>query len=566
MLTWPAPRVASLLFALALAGLAAPAGAQPLTDAPAGASRPALTAADLVARYIAWRGGAAFERLSSIHMVLTLPGGQRRESWLARDGRSRIETDFGPAGLRQVAVAGPTGAWDVTVSGQVIQDPGGAARARRYAQLEFGDALLGVDGAKVRLSGVARVGDATWPMVEVEFDDGDADYAVIDPRSGQLWTFVMIHDGVASTEAFGDWRTVGGVRMPFYWMQQSSGARMNPTVTSVDVDQAFDPTLFREPTGIRLSSFADNAASSGWIDFEPGAGDAIYLPVRVDGRAASALLDTGASTSVVDSRLAATLTLKTVGSNPIAEAGSTAGAAEFVSGVSFDAGGLRLRGVTAATGDLATLERSAGHPLSAIIGREAFNELVVDVDFARRRVAFIDPASFVPPAGALEFPLTPDGIPLSVDGRRPALFQIDLGYTWPVEVFPAYVKAEKLSDGPRVSDSLVRGLGGESGGSVRVLSELSFAGLRLVNIPAVFAERQPRAVGPDTAGFIGIGLLSRFRLILDYPQGRLYLIPAKDAATRLFEKIPVEGFADPDPLTNPSPCKPVPSGGASPIC
>lgn len=62
-----------------------------------------------------------------------------------------------------------------------------------------------------------------------------------------------------------------------------------------------------------------------------------------------------------------------------------------------------------------------------------------------------------------------------------------------------------------------------------------------------------------------IGLLSRFRVIVDYPQGRLYLVPAPDAASRPFESYREEGITDPDPITNPDPCRWV-GGNPDPIC
>ncbi len=529
---------------------------------PAEAAPP--TAAALIARYVAWRGGPAYERLNSIHMVLSLhspSGPQRQELWLDRDGRARIETDFGSGALRQISVSGPDGAWNVNVSGQVTAKPRGGASARLDALL-FGGALLDPDAA-ARLSGAAKVGDRTWPLVRFDLSDGDAEYAVIDPASGRLWTLALVHDGRASVEAFGDWRMVDGVRMPFYWMQEARGRRLSPSVDVVDVNPPLDPALFRKPAGVRLSSFVGGATSSGWIGFDLS-GNAIYLPVEVDGHATTALLDTGASTSVVDRRLAASLGQEPIGSAAVTGAEARGGNAQFLNNVDFAAGALRLAGVKAAAIDLGPFRRFSRHPFSAILGQDAFNELVVDIDFARRRLTFLDPAGFIPPADAVALPLRPDGVLASVDGRPAAKFQVDLGYDWSIELFPDYVRAERLADGRKLSDALVRGVGGETLGRVKRLRRLSFAGLDFSDVPASFAERQPPGAPEDLAGRIGVGLLSRFETIIDYPQGRLYLVPAPDATTRPFERIPVEGFANPDPITNPSPCKFY--NGARPVC
>src|SRR6202040_2649437 len=83
------------------------------------------------------------------------------------------------------------------------------------------------------------------------------------------------------------------------------------------------------------------------------------------------------------------------------------------------------------------------------LGEEVFNQVVVDIDYAHHRVAFLDPKTVTKPAGAIEVPLIElDGervLPLSINGATPAQFELELGNViGPLLVTPVYAQAQKL--------------------------------------------------------------------------------------------------------------------------
>ncbi|WP_228565731.1 hypothetical protein [Myxococcus sp. CA006] len=73
-----------------------------------------------------------------------------------------------------------------------------------------------------------------------------------------------------------------------------------------------------------------------------------------------------------------------------------------------------------------------GHPLPVILGKEAFNQLVVDVDFPNRRVAFHEASCFKAPPRAVRLPLVESAggqraVQISIEGRPPIPVLFDVG-------------------------------------------------------------------------------------------------------------------------------------------
>ncbi|MFI4934942.1 MAG: aspartyl protease family protein [Caulobacterales bacterium] len=536
-----------ILASVAALGLAAWAAAAPGDPpAPAPAATPvqtpppaeAATLADVVDRYFTWRGGEAYEHLQSIHDTAFLDkatGRQTAELWLNRQGRSRTETDT--AGFKQIQIAGPLGAWRKNESGQVLDDPGASEAARRYALLEFGDALRGRGGATATLLGIGHSGAQRVAVVRVSFGDADTYDVLVDPTTGALGGYNITQKGRQGAERFSDWHMVDGVRMPFA-AATFSDHNTASQFSTVELNRPLEPSLFERPTASRVASLK-GASSSGWIDFDFYAKSQIYLPVKVNGHDAVALLDSGASISVLDQALAASIGLKTGGEAPVAGAERMTSSG-FVRGVRVVAGGLTLGDLTTAALDLAPIRKLTDHPLQVMVGEEVFNELIVDIDFSHRRLAFRDPTSFAMPAGAIESPLLHGGLvratPVSVEGRAPAQFQFDLGDAGALDLYPIYVKAQKLLEGRRTSQVMSFGEGGSSTDTIATLRQVEFAGVSLSDVPANFQQTQPPGTGSDQAGRIGMGVLSRFRLIIDYPHDRLYVVPYADLVTAPFDK------------------------------
>jgi len=328
-------------------------------------------------------------------------------------------------------------------------------------------------------------------------------------------------------------------------------AAMTLAVSMAGVTRAETPSpvaLTNPPVGpsvldqTRLPSrvaFKGGASSSGWIPFDLYGGRLILFPAKVNGHAVTAVLDSGATISVLDSSFAASIGLMGAGARSIAGLHGNVQAG-LIPEVSLDAGALTLKGLTVASVDMAPMSKVAERPLLFFVGDDAFNQLVVDIDFAARRLEFVDPLSFKAPQSATDVPLLRTRSAMAtivrVEGGAwvPVIF--DLGDVTALDVYAGYSSPAKLLQGRQTSAALSSAIGGERSDIVASLREVIFGGVRFANVPATFPDRGDAAQPAAIAGRIGVSLLSRFRLMVDFPQNRLYVIPNADATTRPFAK------------------------------
>lgn len=493
-------------------------------------------------RYLAWRGGAAYDRLKTIDAegrmeVSGLSGPIRFR--LDRAGRSRGEADFGV--VKSLDVVTPDGGFSLNQSGQLeAVSPVAREEAARTLLLEFGDAVRG-KGAERRLLADETRDGKTWDVLRLTFGGGATWDLFLDPATGALHGARITENRIERFEAYEDWRTVDGVRLPFRTVSTSQIASSNARIQldRVTLNAPFETALFEAPKVARKAVFAGGAKSTGWIEFEFFNNNRIFFPAKVNGVDTIVILDSGAESTVFDDCFVAKVGLKPQGQVTAMGTGGTS-TAGLISGVTIQVGNLSLNDLTVASIDLAAIEKAIGHEMPVILGKEIFTQLIVDIDFEGRRIAFHDPEGYRPPAGATLAPITPvDGlraVPVSIEGRAPVLFDFDLGNGTPLLVFPSYAAAEKLLEGRPQSTSLGGAVGGVREDRLALIQRLDFGGVTFTGVPTSFPPPGPSAVDSDhTNGNLGLPILSRFRLITDYPQDRLYLIPGKDAA-RPFER------------------------------
>ena len=498
------------------------AAAQP----PARADR----AGELVSKYIAWRGGAAFENLQAIHERGRIRIGEvdgTFERWLARDGRMREDRSLGP--LADSTAVTAEASWTVNASGQ-LEEPGDhGLAARRAIALYFADPRHPRPGMTVRWLGIEQREDRAWNVVRISFGDNDSFDLFIDASTGELLGERTTQDRVTRFTRYGDWRRVGGMRFAFE--QRSTGADPHADeirhLESVEADPALAAGLFTRPAPKQAWSFANGRGSTGWLAFEFYNNDQIFVPARVNGHAVDVVLDSGADISILDKSVAGQIGATLSGSVPV---GGTGGQStmQLAPGIEVRIGDLELHGLTVGVMDLATLANQLGRPLPMILGKEVFNQLVVDIDFPNRRIAFQARAGFEPPAGAVRVPLGRHGenrtVPLAIEQRPAVDFDFDLGSNSPLIIYPYYRDSTQLLAGRRQSRELSSGVGGLFRPVCATLQSITIAGLRLEDVPADFPDPANSALNSDRmGGNVGLPVFSRFRLITDYAQDAIWL-------------------------------------------
>lgn len=495
----------------------------------------------ILAQYVIWRGGTAFEALQSIHERGDVAQGGLRgkfEQWQVNDGRLRRNETLGP--LSSALAASESAGWQTNTSGQIEDLGGDAERARRVVVLSF-DRAGANQGAHYLLLGTEQLEGKSWNVVRVQFSGPDTYDLLIAPGSGVLLGERITEDRKTRFVRYADWRLINGVRMPFAEEQTGSNAadRKVQHAAEIQINIQATQALFSRPPEKKIWSFAAGQTSTGWIDFEL-IRDKIFIPARINGHPVNLLLDSGADITVIDSRFAKTMAIKSSGTLPVRGGGGQA-TLQLASNFQIELGNIKLQRMTAGVIDLAEVATAIGKPLPLILGKEAINPLVIDIDFQHHRIAFHDPDQFSSPDGAVRVPLGRHGgkrtVAVSVEGRPAVPFDFDLGAEEPLQVYSSYRDGEHLLDGRPESLTLSGGVGGIIKVKVATLKSIAVAGIPMTAVPSEFPDAADNAMNSDqTAGNLGLPIFSRFRLITDYPHNALWLIPDTSALAQPFGK------------------------------
>lgn len=287
-------------------------------------------------------------------------------------------------------------------------------------------------------------------------------------------------------------------------------------------------------------TFAGGASSTGWINFDFYDRKRIFIPAKINGHDTKVMLATGLPIPDIDKAFAASIGLqpKSGSTTPAASGDYTAG---LIADVHIQIGNMALPATTASPVDFAPLAERIGHSLPFLLGDDAFNGLVVDIDFAHHRIAFSDPTNLAKPAGVVVVPLTRvEGehlVPVSIEGSMPAQFELGLGNAGETLVYQSFYEPHKLLMDRRTSQRLAGGTGGVFPEVVATLSRAEFAGVEVGNMPAAFVPTSQTGTKSNLiSGDIGLPVLARFHLILDYSHDRLYAAPYTEAARAPFDK------------------------------
>ena len=493
----------------------------------------------LSAKHVAWRGGAAFESLATIERtgVIEVSGLSGPISSVSTaDGRTRTDYDLGVVGETTCLAAHD--AWATNTSGQV-EDLGlaDAADAERALAFELGAPFLRRGPAgDVELLASEEQDGRTWAVVRASYGGGDVYDHFLDPADGALGWLRIVSGQRTSWVRLDDWRMVDGVRIPFVEQrihdEPSMGSRTvweRVTLGAPVAAQRFE----RPSAGPRMISFADGATSTGWMPFDLFRERCTYLPATVNGVETWAILDSGAGMSVLDTGFAAEAGIAGRGSFAASGTGGVE-KVQFAQGVDVAIGSLRLDDATVALIDFSELSVLMGRPLTLIVGKEVFNETVVDVDYPNRRIAFHASAGWTYDGTGERLELREQGdlrvVDVGIEGDEPISVDFDLGNGGSLALFKAYVeRAGLLADGRLHSTSLNGGVGG-----LREDDEVTLASVRLgstsfARVPATLSRAEEGAFASDRSqGNVGLGLLARFRVTTHYAADALYLEPGPD--------------------------------------
>lgn len=278
----------------------------------------------------------------------------------------------------------------------------------------------------------------------------------------------------------------------------------------------------------------------------------VLLDTSVNGSTATPfILDTGASATVIDTRLLTSLGLQTTGQHAASTGGGSVEASE-VPGVDLRIGGIRLDKLTVAAIDLDNLSAGLGVRVGGILGYDLFNRFVVDIDYAGQRVAFSDPTAFRPPSGSRAIPLIlEERVPfinarIERDGRSSdAKLEFDTGLTGALTLLREYVGAQRLLAPGQPQVAIVTGalLPGRVPATMTRMPILHLGPFELREVVTNVAPNAAAAgIDGDTVGLLGGDSLRRFSVSVDYGRQQVWL-RASDGQSKLPMEFDMSGLS-----------------------
>lgn len=260
----------------------------------------------------------------------------------------------------------------------------------------------------------------------------------------------------------------------------------------------------------------------------------IIVAVQIAGVRRNAVLDTGATITLVGSHLARELAMAAVGRRSLSGF-ADAGSADEVPNFEARFGTQAVAFNRPVSLDLTAISSAIGRTIDLIIGRDLFAEHVVDVDLPSGRWS-VTPHSGAgtPPGSAAALTFGERGEPtlrIAVEGKTPCAAVLDLGASAALTMSREYATANDLLRAKRTSTAAFAGANGTFISTSVMIDTLDVGGERLRALPAEIIDQW---VLPDAPAVLGLPALRRFRLVFDYRAGRAWISPDRGEVGKPF--------------------------------
>ncbi|HET6275955.1 MAG TPA: alpha/beta fold hydrolase [Candidatus Cybelea sp.] len=258
----------------------------------------------------------------------------------------------------------------------------------------------------------------------------------------------------------------------------------------------------------------------------------MLIEVSLDGKGPfSMIVDTGSSSLVITPDVARRLGIVARPAGRAYGAGSGSSALASARVPSLAIGSLRFRDVNADVIDLSPIRRKFGFPaLDGVIGYDTLRRFRMRIDVDASRITLSTVASAMPKtASSVAFTVDASGlidIPAAVDGIH-GTFLVDTGDRSSLTLFRHFAQTNDFyRDAPVRNVVTGYGLGGP------IYSDLLRTTVSLfgATIPGVLTRASRDKGGAFATGAedasVGMGLLKRFNLVFDYPDGKIFAWPS----------------------------------------
>jgi hypothetical protein len=256
----------------------------------------------------------------------------------------------------------------------------------------------------------------------------------------------------------------------------------------------------------------------------------LYLPARVAGRQIEIWLDSGVEKLVLNTAFTRAAGVPLRGSVTGHAVQGSAKGHRLGGRVVVETEAFRLEVDRPLAFDLSGIAAAAGRPIEAMIGRDVFDAFLVDLDVPRRTAAFLQARAAVPPGGFESVRLVPSNdlraVFVRVGDAPPVEATFDLGNNSTLIVSPYWAAANRLVENRRTTTSGSVGIDGASINTEFVAPSVQIGGVTFRDVPIAIAAGWPASKRAQAN--IGLGLLQRFRMVIDHARDRLHLAPGPE--------------------------------------
>jgi len=269
------------------------------------------------------------------------------------------------------------------------------------------------------------------------------------------------------------------------------------------------------------------------LDFEI-VGGRIYVPAEVNGHKLSAVLDSGAGSSVLDTDLADRWNLPSGGKIAVQGGGNAMVGGKFLTKTVISVAGITEPIPIAIP--LHPLDRMEGRHIESILGFHFFQTHVVEIDYQKRHLRIFNSSSNFMPTGVpqpirIEGSLCHTTVGMTIDNDHYSLESIiDTGATGPA-LTTKFLDAHPLNVARTPLAEIGAGVGGSSRGQKFRPNSIQIGSI-LMQRPIVAMTESGGGVVGKISSFdllLGAEVLQRFVITFDYAYSKVYLVPNLDA-------------------------------------
>jgi len=497
--------------------------------------------ASMLARAKAASGGERWNSQRSWHGDGTFAaGGLNGEFHMTIDletGRSADAYELG-------SVAGADGydgarAWGQDAGGEVaaLDAPEALRRARSQAWLDA-RAYWFPQRSAAQIGHAETKSDrgARYVLITATPQAGDPVVLWFAADSALLARAVQRQGQDTATTTFDDYRTVGGVRLPFHIVTDLTDAagrtderrRTEVRFDRIETNVAIADADFAMPA-MAATAHIDGAGEIAKVAFTL-INNHIYVDGRINGQPARLVVDTGGFNLLTP---AGARKFGVAGEGKLSAAGTGENRTDLEIGHAqvVSVGAVTLDAPVFYITDLGRLSAVEGTEFDGLVGYEMFRRFDVQIDYASGQMTIAEPAQFVAPAGATVLPFELDDhqpiIAGTLDGV-PIRISIDTGSRSSLTLHSPFVRQHALLQryGASIESVTGWGVGGAQRGYPARLGSLQLGDLRIDGIAAdLYAGDKGSFANPDIGGNMGGGVLRRFTVAFDYASRKMYLKP-----------------------------------------